>query len=63
MDDMQNRNRWYGSGQGGNAVYGLGFIGAFIYFISHATSFGMGVLGVLKAVIWPVILVYKALEF
>ncbi len=41
-------------------VYGLGFIGAAIYFISHATSFWMGVLGFLKAIVWPVIFVYEA---
>jgi len=45
-------------GHGGNAVYGLGFIGAAIYYISTATSFWIGVLGVLKAIVWPVFLVY-----
>ncbi|MFA5927239.1 MAG: hypothetical protein WCT32_04090 [Patescibacteria group bacterium] len=45
-----------------SAVYGLGFIGALVYYISTATSFGMGVLGVLKAIVWPAILVYQALE-
>lgn len=44
------------------ALYGLGFIGAIIYFIGHATGFWMGVLGVLKAIVWPAILVYKLLE-
>ncbi len=44
------------------AVYGLGFIGAVIYFISHATSFWMGVLGFLKAIVWPVFLVYEAFK-
>lgn len=43
------------------AVYGLGFIGALIYFIQNATSFWIGVLGVLKALVWPAILVYKLL--
>jgi hypothetical protein len=33
-----------GGGPAG-AVYGLGFIGAAIYFISHATGFWIGVLG------------------
>ena len=42
------------------AVYGLGLIGAAIYFISHATGFWMGVLGFLKALVWPAILVYEA---
>ena len=45
------------------AVYGLGFIGAAIYFISTAATFWMGVLGILKAIIWPVLLVYELLKF
>ena len=44
------------------AVYGFGFIGAAIYFISHATSFWLGVLGFLKAIIWPAILAYEAFK-
>ncbi|GAA4273400.1 hypothetical protein U6A24_19480 [Aquimarina gracilis] len=44
-------------------VYGLGCIGAIIYFISNATSFWMGVLGVLKAIVWPAILVYEVFKF
>ena len=49
-------------GAPGGAVYGLGFIGAAIYFISHATGFWIGVLGFLKAIIWPVFLIYEALK-
>ncbi len=45
------------------AVYGLGLIGAAIYFIQHATSFWNGVVGVLEAFVWPAVLVYKLLEF
>ena len=45
-----------------NAVYGLGLIGAAIYFIMQATSFWMGVLGFLKAIVWPAFLVYEALK-
>ena len=48
---------------GGDAVYGLGLIGAAIYFIQQATTFWMGVLGVLKAIVWPAFLVYRLLEF
>lgn len=51
----------HGSGSA-SAVYGLGFIGAAIYFISTATSFWMGVLGFLKALVWPAFLVYEALK-
>lgn len=44
------------------AVYGLGLIGAAIYFIAQATTFWMGVLGFLKALVWPAFLVYEALK-
>ncbi len=46
-----------------SAVYGMGLIGAAIYFIQHAAGFWPGVLGFLKALVWPVFLVYKLLEF
>ncbi len=42
-------------------IYGLGFIGAAIYYISTATGFWAGVLGVLKAIVWPVFAVMKIL--
>lgn len=45
-----------------SATYGLGLIGAAIYFISSATGFWMGVLGFLKALVWPVFLVYEAFK-
>jgi hypothetical protein len=48
---------------GGNAVYGLGFIGAVVYYIHTATNFGTGLLGLLKAIVWPAMLIYRALEF
>lgn len=44
------------------AVYGLGFIGAAIYFISQATGFWIGVLGFLKAIAWPAFLVYHLMK-
>jgi hypothetical protein len=45
-----------------SAVYGLGLIGAAIYYISQATSFWMGFIGFLKALVWPAFLVYEALK-
>lgn len=47
----------------GGAVYGLGFIGALVYFIQHANSFWEGILGILKAIVWPAFLVYSLLDF
>lgn len=45
----------------GGGIYFLGFIGAAIYYIQQADSFWMGVLGFLKALVWPAFLVYKLL--
>ncbi len=47
---------------GGEAVYGLGLIGAAIYFIQAADSFWVGALGLLKAIVWPAFVVYKLLQ-
>jgi hypothetical protein len=47
---------------GHHALYGLGFIGAAIYYISTATGFWMGVLGILKALVWPAFLVFQLLK-
>ncbi|MBR9691427.1 hypothetical protein GOV06_01450 [Candidatus Woesearchaeota archaeon] len=50
------------SGSGG-CFYFLGFIGAVIYYISTATGFWMGVLGVLKALVWPAFIIFELLKF
>jgi hypothetical protein len=51
------------NGSGAGAVYGLAMIGAAVYYIQNAQSFWDGVLGILKAIVWPAFLVYKLLEF
>ena len=51
-----------GNGTSG-AVYGLGFIGALVYFLMHATTVWDGVLGFFQALVWPGVLVYRLLEF
>ncbi|MBI2409700.1 hypothetical protein HYV30_01510 [Candidatus Kaiserbacteria bacterium] len=48
---------------GGGVVYGLGFIGAAIYYIQNAATFWDGVIGILKALVWPAFLVYHALAY
>jgi hypothetical protein len=45
------------------SLYGLGLIGALVYYLQHATTFLAIVLGFFKAIVWPALLVYKLLEF
>jgi hypothetical protein len=47
----------------GDGVYGLGFIGAAIYYVTTSMGFWGVVLGLLKALVWPVFLVYYVLKF
>jgi len=47
----------------GGGIYCFGFIGAAVYYISIATGFWNGVLGILKVIVWPAFLVYEALKF
>ena len=44
------------------SIYGMAFLGALIYFLQHSTTFWEGVLGFFKAIFWPGMLVYKAME-
>ncbi len=45
-----------------NAVYGLGFLGAAIYYVQMASGFWSVVVGLIKAVFWPAFLVYEVLR-
>ncbi len=43
-------------------VYGMALIGAAVYYIQHAATFWAAVLGIIKAIFWPGVLMYKLLE-
>jgi hypothetical protein len=49
--------------QGGSpdAVYGLGMIGAWVFYIGRASSFREGALGFVKGIFWPAFVVYALL--
>ena len=48
---------------GSDAVYGLGLIGAWIYYIGRATTPRERILGFFKGLVWPVFLVHDLLDF
>ena len=51
--------------QGGSseAVYGLGLIGAWVYYLGRAKTVQEGVVGFFKGLFWPAFLVYELLKF
>ncbi|MCL4397740.1 hypothetical protein M1403_01795 [Patescibacteria group bacterium] len=53
--------RCWGGGGGSGAIYGFGFLGALVYFLQHSTSFQSSVIGVVEAIVWPGMLIYRVL--
>ena len=62
IEKKQNKKAAYRGGAS-ETVYGLGFLGALVYYIGHATTIWIGLLGLFKAIFWPAVLVYEALSF
>jgi hypothetical protein len=62
---MPERKTWRstrnGPPAGGGAVYGLGMIGAMVYFFGSAKTGRDYALAIPKASVWPALLVYKLL--
>lgn len=57
------RERVIYKGRGASeAVYGLGLLGAWFYYITTAPDFMTGALGILKGIFWPGFLVYEAMR-
>lgn len=65
MHDYHERKAHKGHGGSGIAggIYFMAFIGAAIYYISQTETFWAGVLGFLKAIVWPAMLTYRLFEF
>ncbi|VVB57372.1 Uncharacterised protein [uncultured archaeon] len=51
-----------GCGSGG-AFYGLGFLGALVYYVTTANGAWAIIIGILKAIVWPAFLVFELMKF
>lgn len=60
QEDKKVNIKYQGSS---DTVYGLGLIGAWVYYIGKATTFQEGVKGFFKGLFWPAYLVYALLKF
>lgn len=59
-----SRTKRANSNMPNNGVYGiLAFIGAAVYYIQQADGIGEIAVAILKAIIWPALLVYELLGF
>lgn len=60
MGDQHTRQ--YQNSRGGDAVYGLGLIGALIFYLQQAEGFLEILLAILQAFVWPAFVVYDLLK-
>ena len=44
------------------AIYGMAVIGAAVYYVRHAVTLSAGLIGILKAIFWPAVLIYRVLD-
>ena len=57
------QKEYYMRGGSGSPVYGIGMIGAWVYYLRGVTTFKEGVVGFLKGLVWPAFMVYEVLKF
>ena len=66
MNEMKKLSKYKKMGmRGGNPagpVYGLGIIGAMVYYIQQAEGFWPVIWAIIKAFVWPAFLVYDLLK-
>jgi hypothetical protein len=57
------KEKYMSCGDTSNAFYGLGLIGALVFYIEQASGFWEIILAILKAIVWPAFFVYDAFKF
>jgi hypothetical protein len=58
MDEGWGRRRVKIVNKTTSGLYFLGFLGALVYYLQRAPTFWAGLVGIVKALFWPAILVY-----
>lgn len=46
----------------GGAIYGLGIIGAWVYYFQQAHTFSDVIIGIIKGIFWPSVLVFEVFK-
>lgn len=61
-DQMTTMNCNRNAAAAGGGIYGLAFVGVFVYYVVHAADFWQGAVGLLKALVWPAIVAYNVFD-
>ncbi|HVN54542.1 MAG TPA: hypothetical protein VMT46_09450 [Anaerolineaceae bacterium] len=60
---MNTESKMVYRGGGSDAVYGIGMIGAWVYYLKGAVTAQQKAIGFLKGIAWPAFLVYELFVF
>lgn len=60
---MKDKYKNSGGAASSDAVYGMGLIGALVFYIQAASGFWAVILAILKSLVWPAFVVYDLLKF
>ncbi len=63
MEHENQKTKVIRQGGGSDAVYGIGLIGAWVYYIGRATTSEERIKGFFKGFIWPAFLVHQLFVF
>ena len=63
IEEAEPKNEVNIQGGSSDTVYGLGLIGAWVYFIGRATTNEERIKGFFKGFVWPAYLVYELFVF
>jgi hypothetical protein len=60
------KEEWHHHHHGGNAgagaVYGLGLIGALVYYLQGVSGLNEILMGIFKSLVWPAFLIFRVLQ-
>lgn len=56
-------NPQFTQNQAHSVIYGFGVIGSLVYFIRQADTIWTGIIGIIEAIFWPAVIVYKVFEY
>ncbi len=62
MQESKKDRMWMRGNDSAGFIWCLGVLGAAVYYIQNASGFLDGVIGIIKALAWPAILVYYFLQ-
>lgn len=60
---IMKKKSWSCNANQSQALYGLGLVGALVYYVQHSSGLVGFLVALVKAVLWPAFVIYDLLSF